>query len=163
MPVNGNVMFFNGVLMRNVVLIMFLFISGCASNNVALQPYQSLIKGEGSEKGELLVARERAISFGPRPYFIVVDGVPIFELKNGSYTIFPIEAGEHKVLAMCNEVPTEYLFTLGLHKLGGEAMRIVNIPNGGREAILFGPGGIKCATVKSVGEVDTSKLKYIKP
>jgi len=149
--------------MRNIVLIMLLFLSGCASNNISLQPYQSLMKDEGSEKGELLVARERALSFGPRPYFIVVDGVPIFELKNGSYTVFPIEAGEHKVLAICDEVPTEYLFTLGLHKLGEEAMRIVNIPKGGREAILFGPGGIKCATVKSVGKVDVTQLKYIKP
>lgn len=78
-------------------MIVTLLLAGCATDEIVLRPLPAVTE----PSTEVTVIRPRATVQAEFPFYVVVADQPVFDLRNGEHTRFPVSSGRQALTIRC--------------------------------------------------------------
>ena len=83
--------------MKRNFCVALLLLAGCATDDVVLRPLPAV----GEPSTEVTVIRPRSTVQAEWPFYVVVAGQPVFDLRNGENTRFRLSSGRQPLAIRC--------------------------------------------------------------
>jgi hypothetical protein len=128
--------------MKKLLLPLFLFLGGCASDEIMLRPLPPVTE----PSTEVTVIRPRAVVQAEWPFYVVVADQPVFDLRNSEHTRFRVSSGQTPMSIRCGS---------GMESKPIETRVVHDFPPGGSVYFIVEPK-FDCVSVKAVSAAEAA-------